>query len=200
MSLVDLCRVVSKGVRVGSGEGGRGQVRHMMNKWLEGCLSKLQLLLCLLLLCLLARPLAVGPLLLRTLVLGTATTSLLPRRHRGGLPLLLELGILQHFVLDRADLVDLLAFLLFPFASQGSSSPCHIDSSMDFSKSGLFRFPRRVFSLHNDLCNGIKGGKNLCKETEHLDVIRNGVGRILHPCKQAFKPLNGWFRVPQVGE
>ena len=103
----------------------------MVNKWLEGHLSKLQLLLHLLLLRLLARPLATGPLLLSILVLGAATTPLLPRRCRGRLLLLLELGVLQCFVLDNTDLVGLLAFSLFPFSSQGSSGPCRVDGSMD---------------------------------------------------------------------
>ena len=86
-----------------------------MNKWLVGRLCELQLLLCLLLFCLFSGPLAVRPLLLRTLVLGTATAPLLPRRHKGGLLLLLEFRVLQHFALDHTDLVGLLALLLFPF-------------------------------------------------------------------------------------
>ena len=136
MSLVDLHRVVSEGVRVRSGKGGGGQGGQMLNRQLEGCLGKLQLLLHLLLLRLLSRPLATGPLLLRTLVLGTATAPLLPRRRRGGLLLLLELGVLWRFVLDCADLVGLLALSLFPFASQGGSSPCHIDGSTDLIEGG----------------------------------------------------------------
>ena len=135
-SLVDLCRVVSEGARVGGGKGGRQGVRQMLNGWLEGRLGELQLLLCLLLLCLLPRPLAMEPLLLRTLVLGAATTPLLPRRHRGGLLLLLELGVLWHFALDHADLVGLLAFSLFPFTSQGGSSPCHVDGGTDLIEGG----------------------------------------------------------------
>ena len=108
----------------------------MLNRQLEGCLCKLQLLLCLLLLCLLSRPLAVGPLLLRALVLDATTAPLLPRRCRGGLLLLLELGVLGCFALDCTDLVGLLALSLFPFASQGGSSPCHIDGGMDFIEGG----------------------------------------------------------------
>ena len=111
-----------------------------MNGWLESHLGKLQLLLCLLLLCLFARPLATGPLLLQALVLSAATTPLLPRWHRGRLLLLLELRVLGHFALDCADLVGLLAFSLFPFTSQGSSSPCHIDGSTDLVKGGAFAF------------------------------------------------------------
>ena len=108
----------------------------MVDKWLVGHLCELQLLLHLLLLCLLPGPLAMRALLLGTLVLGTATTPLLPRRHRGGLLLLLELQVLWCLALDCADLVGLLALLLFPFASQGGSGPCHVDGGMDLVKGG----------------------------------------------------------------
>ena len=162
----------------------------MVDKQLEGCLSKLQLLLCLLLLRLLARPLATGPLLLRTLVLGAATAPLLPRRYRGGLLLLLELGILWCFALDCADLVGLLAFLLFSFTSQGSGSPCCINGGMDLVKGGSLCFPGGVFSLCNDLCNGIEGEGNLGEEEEGLNVVHDWVRCVLHLGKQAFEPLD----------
>ena len=67
---------------------------------------------------------------------------------------------------------------------------------MDLVKGGILRLPRRVFSLHNDLHNSIKGGGDLGEEDEGLDVVHDWVGRILHPGKQAFYVLDGWFRVP----
>ena len=103
----------------------------MVDKWLVGHLGKLQLLLCLFLLHLFTRPFAMRVLLLGTLVLGAATAPLLPRRHRGRLLLLLELGVLRRFALDCADLVGLLAFSLFPFSFQGSGGPHHVDGSTD---------------------------------------------------------------------
>ena len=51
----------------------------------------------------------------------------------------------------------------------------------------------------NDLHDSIKGGGNLGKD-EGLDVVHNWIGHVLHPGEQAFSPLDGWFRVPQVGE
>ena len=168
----------------------------MMGKWLVGHLGELQLLLCLLLLHLFTRPLAMRALLLGTLVLGTATAPLLPRRHRGILLLLLELGVLWHFALDHTDLVGLLAFLLFPFSSQGGSSPCCVNGGADFIEGGSLQLPGGVFSLCNDLCNGVKGGENLGKEDEGLDVVCDQIGCILHPGEQAFNLLDGWFGIP----
>ena len=172
----------------------------MLNGQLKGCLCELQLLLHLLLLRLLSRSFAAGPLLLRTLVLSTATTPLLPRWCRGGLLLLLEFGVLWCFALNCTDLVGLLVFLLFPFTSQGSSGPCHVDGSTDLIEGGSLRFPGGVFCLHNDLRDGIKGGGNLGKEDEGLDVVCDGIGRILHLGEQVFYLLDGWLWVPQVGE
>ena len=58
-------------------------------------------------------------------------------------------------MLDSTDLVGLLAFSLFPFSSQGSSGPCRVDGSMDLVEGGSFCFPRGVFSLCNDLHDGV---------------------------------------------
>ena len=54
--------------------------------------------------------------------------------------------------------------------------------------------------MHNDLRNGVKGGRNLGEEDEGLDVVCDWIGHVLHSGEQAFYPLDGWFRIPRVGE